>query len=255
MFHASVEAVSGRRSRDRVAFARISPGAATTTGVPASQKLAGDTLGHFGGFIRRAWRANDLLWGRLDAAEVVLRLLADQRQPKPSAAELRTEIQAAHREILVAEQHPAADAPDYRVYLKEHAIGEETIAVVPSAERARLGVRGAGVIRKMLGGLGSSSRLRPVNRTLYRWAGAGLGLALTLSRWPVLAVWARDPALAWLGTLVVLFALAWAIATIALLIIGIINTSWQIFAFVAAAIAIFTLWLVLLSVFVGRRES
>jgi patatin-related protein len=30
-------------------------------------KLAGDALEHFGGFFKRSWRSNDILWGRLDA--------------------------------------------------------------------------------------------------------------------------------------------------------------------------------------------
>jgi hypothetical protein len=30
-------------------------------------KLAGATLAHFGGFFKRSWRSNDILWGRLDA--------------------------------------------------------------------------------------------------------------------------------------------------------------------------------------------
>jgi len=32
-------------------------------------KLAGTTLGHFGAFLARQWRQNDILWGRLDGAE------------------------------------------------------------------------------------------------------------------------------------------------------------------------------------------
>jgi predicted acylesterase/phospholipase RssA len=40
-------------------------------------KLAGMKLGHFGGFLKRSWRANDWLWGRLDGVEHVLRTLLD----------------------------------------------------------------------------------------------------------------------------------------------------------------------------------
>ena len=32
-------------------------------------KVSGDTFFHFGGFSQRSWRSNDILWGRLDAAE------------------------------------------------------------------------------------------------------------------------------------------------------------------------------------------
>jgi predicted acylesterase/phospholipase RssA len=32
-----------------------------------NEKLCGNELGHFGGFMKRSWRANDTMWGRLDA--------------------------------------------------------------------------------------------------------------------------------------------------------------------------------------------
>jgi hypothetical protein len=40
-------------------------------------KLAGMKLNHFGGFLKRSWRANDWLWGRLDGVEHLLRALID----------------------------------------------------------------------------------------------------------------------------------------------------------------------------------
>ncbi len=38
-------------------------------------KLAGLQLGHFGGFLKRSWRANDWMWGRLDAIDHITQLL------------------------------------------------------------------------------------------------------------------------------------------------------------------------------------
>jgi predicted acylesterase/phospholipase RssA len=38
-------------------------------------KLAGVELAHFGAFLKRSWRANDWMWGRLDAAERLLTLV------------------------------------------------------------------------------------------------------------------------------------------------------------------------------------
>lgn len=32
------------------------------------QKLCGETVAHFGAFLKRSWRSNDILWGRLDGA-------------------------------------------------------------------------------------------------------------------------------------------------------------------------------------------
>jgi patatin-related protein len=39
------------------------------------QKLAGSALGHFGAFLARQWRQNDILWGRLDGAERMISAL------------------------------------------------------------------------------------------------------------------------------------------------------------------------------------
>ncbi|MEP6733160.1 MAG: patatin-like protein [bacterium] len=58
---------------DTVGLVRISPDDATSiTGQKKGEpvhKLGGETLGHFGGFFARQWRASDFLWGQLDAAE------------------------------------------------------------------------------------------------------------------------------------------------------------------------------------------
>lgn len=40
-------------------------------------KLAGIRLGHFASFYRSAWRANDFMWGRLDASTRIVELLVD----------------------------------------------------------------------------------------------------------------------------------------------------------------------------------
>ena len=51
---------------------------------PASpaEKLTGIGFGHFAGFFRRSWRANDFMWGRLDAAARVVDLLLDSPCPE-----------------------------------------------------------------------------------------------------------------------------------------------------------------------------
>ena len=60
--------------------------------------LQGSKLGHFGGFLEDDWRRNDILWGRLDAAEsLICRMIPDD------TPERQTIIDDAHRAI-VAEQ-------------------------------------------------------------------------------------------------------------------------------------------------------
>lgn len=41
-----------------------------------AEKLAGEELGHFGAFLKRSWRANDWLWGRLDASTFLFEVVA-----------------------------------------------------------------------------------------------------------------------------------------------------------------------------------
>jgi hypothetical protein len=49
------------------------------------EKLAGVRLGHFAGFYRRSWRANDFMWGRLDGAAMIARLLIDGERARARA--------------------------------------------------------------------------------------------------------------------------------------------------------------------------
>jgi patatin-related protein len=54
---------------------RISPGDAQMgfgKGKGLDEKLAGNTLSAFGGFFKKSWRANDILWGRLDGLNRLL---------------------------------------------------------------------------------------------------------------------------------------------------------------------------------------
>lgn len=57
---------------------RVSPDAATyykQGDNVVEEKLAGEMLMHFSAFLKQTWRENDLIWGRLDAAEVIARTL------------------------------------------------------------------------------------------------------------------------------------------------------------------------------------
>lgn len=44
----------------------------------AAEKVTGIQLGHFGAFLDERWRANDIMWGRLDAAELLTRLVVKE---------------------------------------------------------------------------------------------------------------------------------------------------------------------------------
>ena len=68
---------------DHVDVVRISPQDATsiideTLKGETRRKLAGSAIHHFGGFFDAGWRRNDILWGRLDAAERLITSLLPQ---------------------------------------------------------------------------------------------------------------------------------------------------------------------------------
>jgi Protein of unknown function (DUF3376) len=61
-------------------FLFMSAGCANALGHRAEapgEKLAGMQLNHFGGFLKRSWRANDWLWGCLDGVQHALRAVFD----------------------------------------------------------------------------------------------------------------------------------------------------------------------------------
>lgn len=69
---------SGLGEVDPAEIVRISPDRATRyiRGENAVQeKLAGEKVMHFSAFLKKTWRENDLIWGRLDAAEIIVRTL------------------------------------------------------------------------------------------------------------------------------------------------------------------------------------
>ena len=72
-------------------------------GADGRQKLAGNALFHFGAFLDRVWRENDIMWGRLDGAERLITSL----MPEPDFQLVREKlISEAHLAILHEEMPP-----------------------------------------------------------------------------------------------------------------------------------------------------
>jgi hypothetical protein len=101
---------------DVVEIIRISPEDATSLiderkerGMPREgrirRKLAGTALFNFGAFLDRAWRQNDILWGRLDGAERLISSLLPNEADAPVRSAL---IAEAHLAILSEELPPAS---------------------------------------------------------------------------------------------------------------------------------------------------
>lgn len=66
-------------------------------------KLAGTALGHFGAFLQKEWRQNDILWGRLDGAERIISALLPNH---PARAQL---IGEAHAQIICETIEPMGE--------------------------------------------------------------------------------------------------------------------------------------------------
>jgi hypothetical protein len=87
----------------KVDILRISPeDAPRETPLP---KLAGTALASFGAFFDAAWRANDILWGRLDGAERLVAILL----PGPDNQRLRDGLTAEAQEIILREELRPSD--------------------------------------------------------------------------------------------------------------------------------------------------
>jgi patatin-related protein len=70
-----VQALADVGERDFVTVVRMSPFEARVLRKPAAQKVQGAKLHHFWAFFDREARENDYLWGRLDGAEHLIRIL------------------------------------------------------------------------------------------------------------------------------------------------------------------------------------
>ncbi|HKP71761.1 MAG TPA: DUF3376 domain-containing protein, partial [Pyrinomonadaceae bacterium] len=77
-----MELIADLHEKDIVETIRISPRDAEKgfSKKSLADKVSGDTLYHFGGFFKRSWRSNDILWGRLDGlCQLIESLLTKER--------------------------------------------------------------------------------------------------------------------------------------------------------------------------------
>ncbi len=76
-----LEFAAGIHELDEIEHVRISPKDAQSglSAFPPALKVTGDDLAHFAAFFRRDWRANDILWGRLDGICQIVRSLLDEK--------------------------------------------------------------------------------------------------------------------------------------------------------------------------------
>jgi patatin-related protein len=74
-----LEMVGNLHEKDIIETIRISPKDAKRgfSSIDLPSKVAGDAVFHFGGFFKRSWRSNDILWGRLDGLCQLVETLLD----------------------------------------------------------------------------------------------------------------------------------------------------------------------------------
>lgn len=70
----------------------IDNGTAERNGPDWREKLGGAAVHHFGGFFDRNWRQSDILWGRLDAAELLIKTLLPLDTIDDERATFRAEL-------------------------------------------------------------------------------------------------------------------------------------------------------------------
>jgi patatin-related protein len=122
----------------RIDLLLVSGDAGNAFGLPADaeRKLTGLQAGHFGAFYKASWRANDWMWGRLDAADRLVRTLVDARriQERLRDGESVDQLLDAVREIAFGDH---AMESDWRAWLRrrwdneraEDAIRTELVAL------------------------------------------------------------------------------------------------------------------------------
>lgn len=253
-----LELIGDLRQRDPLRHAQVSPFTARYIGKDPRDKLCGDSLGHFGGFLERRWRENDILWGRLDAAEILIRIVMEGR---PSA-EVEKHIHAVQGQI-VAEEVPQAGADWLEHMRTRHNVGAEGLGDLPGDRLVRLGLHTAQVTRNMLrragqSGEGSGQRIRA---RAMRAAGTLLGWILALLRWPVAAHWGKDVLWRRIVTTGLFVAFFWGLATLILGAAGVLPLADVALPAVWALVpylVFLALWLVgqrIARVFEGRGED
>ena len=101
-----LEVLTGMCGYDVMKIARISPlDAKNEFGIDGLEKVAGQRYGHFGAFFKKSWRANDIMWGRLDAAYELVDILVNTERVRAVFQKPTAEISAALEELRAATAH------------------------------------------------------------------------------------------------------------------------------------------------------
>ncbi len=219
----SAELYGGLRQRDRVRHAQISPVAAVNTEIKPGLRLAGATLGHFGGFLDRDWRRNDLMWGRLDGAEILMRAILEDDHGDASPGL----VDRVQEEILREELPEVLDSPDpWKEALSEHVGAGPSLGGLDGGRLAGLGLRAAAVVRRMLvtaaDAGGGGGLLDGARAFALRAVANGIGFLLALVSLPAKAFFAKGRPLFRAIVALAILPTLWGLATFALGVAGVV---------------------------------
>jgi hypothetical protein len=241
----SADVYGGLRQRDRIEHAQISPSGGSNTRVPPQNKLAGTTLGHFGGFLDRGWRRNDLMWGRLDGAEALVRSVLQEVGP----GDARTLIDQLQLGIVQAERPELLSAKgDWKADLRRYASGDLSEGELNGRRLVSLGLRAARIVRKMLrtaelesAERGTGGRVRGF---VLRSLANVLGFVLALVYLPATALFAKGQLLRRGAVFLALVPAVWGALTLILAALGVVPLD-EVALPAFAGIAIYPLFLLL----------
>lgn len=219
----AADVYGGLRQRDRIEHGQISPAGGHNTGVPPQNKLAGTTLGHFGGFLDRGWRRNDLMWGRLDGAEALVRGVMKELDPGaagPLIDELQLAIVRAERPELLSGKG------DWKADLRRYAEGDVSEGELNGRRLVSLGLRAAGIVRKMLRTAELESAEHGVGGRVRGFVLRNLanliGFVLALVYLPATALFAKGQLLRRAAIFLALVPLVWGVLTLVLAALGVV---------------------------------
>ena len=123
---------------DVIDIIRVSPEDASSRINPANKrtKLKGAMFGNFGGFFATDWRREDILWGRLDAADIIVRSLRDDARER-----LKEESGKASEEQLDRWLEERVDKAQAAILRQNFFRSDSTLPKIKEAyKKAALGV-------------------------------------------------------------------------------------------------------------------
>jgi len=218
MFIYPIEVLADLGERDPIDIVRISPRDASFISANIDDKLAGDALFHFGGFLEERWRANDIMWGRLDAAEIIVRALCQKAGCPPEKTKELTDKVLAE---IVNRECPAAlqSTKKYWNYLREdYGVGKEGLKDVDASKRADVMVSALQSVRDMATYDEKRSR-NSLLKTADKFLGRVLKYALIVAK-VLRALHDRDPLTQFALSVAIVVLGAWGAITLAVYVIG-----------------------------------